>query len=122
MKKNDKDVAVSEAFLEPLACQLTTEELAAAANKLAGLLKEREALAQKKKDAVAKFSGEISELDAIIKGMEQVINDGEVRAVSCEWHYSWEKKKKRLIRLDTSEEVRNASITDEDKQLRIWME
>ena len=73
-----------------------------------------------KKAAVDGFKNRLSVIAADIGNLVSAIRTGmENRTVDCEWIYTWDAHKKRLVRLDTGELVSEEPIQPGEQQLHL---
>lgn len=104
-----------------LPCELTKEETAETANKLALNVAEYNEVEQEKKDVTQNYNERLKLLRTLqTKWANEVETGLEDRPVVCEWDYhSPESGQMRLIRQDTFEvvEVRKMSAYDEEAYL-----
>lgn len=114
-----REKGVSGVLKEDMMVPLTVIEKADAATALAGLIATRDEIEIKKKEISSQLNGDIAKFDLEISELGRTITDGRMEEVDCQWRYDWDGGKKELVRLDTSEPVRSADITSEDRQMRL---
>ncbi len=103
---------------EYLKCNLTDAEITDAAKELARSTQSRARHEQRKKEIDSAIKADIEAENSSILRLSNYINTGfEYRDVDIRIELDTpEKGKKRVVRLDTGEEVKIVSMTDEDKQ------
>ncbi len=104
---------------EYLKYEYTDPEIADAARDLAKANRQRSNLEQRKKEVDSAIKAEIEEQNSIIGRLSQLIGTGfEYRDIEVRIELDTpEAGKKRIIRLDTGEEVSVKNMTDADKQM-----
>ncbi len=105
-------------YTEYLKCDFTDTEIADAAKELARANARKSSIEQQKKDVDAQLKSEIVAQETIIGRLSAQINTGsEYRNVECRIELDTpEAGQKRVVRLDTGEEVSVKRMTDEDRQ------
>ena len=101
-----------------LDCELTDAEIKQYGEDLAHRLMDITVLELEKKRIGNKIKPIEEDVEKLIVKID---TKKEVREVACDWHYDWDKGKKRLIRTDTYEEVPNTKydISEDEKQLQL---
>jgi hypothetical protein len=108
-------------YTEYVKCLFTDEEITAAARDLARSTQKRASIEQRKKEVDAALKGEIEAEISVIGRLSTYINTGyEYRDVECRVELDTPVAgKKRIVRLDTEEEVKIIQMTDDDKQMAL---
>ena len=103
---------------EYLPCVLTQEEFLDRSKKLAKANEDAEDLAKRKKDVTADFSAQQKKVEARIGVLTRVVSSGkEYRdGVKCVWIFDYTAGIKKLKRLDTQEIIREAAISQLERQ------
>lgn len=111
-------------YTEYLRCDLTDTEIADAARDLARANAKRAAIEQQKKEVDSQLKAEIAAQDTVIARLSTLINTGhEYRNIDCRIDLDTpDKGRKRIVRLDTGEEVAIKPMTDADKQMALELE
>lgn len=118
-KDNDKSKApqVSGTFKENLKTKLSESELKEYAKTLSEKYLEHGQLEADKKGVVAEYKAKTDTLEGQLGLLSQKVStQQEWRDVECHWDYDWKTEKKRLVREDTGEIVREDKITQQDRQ------
>lgn len=118
-KDNDKSKApqVSATFKENLKTRLSESELKEYAKTLSEKYLEHGQLEADKKGVVAEYKAKTDTLEGQLSLLSQKVStQHEWRDVECHWDYDWKTDKKRLVREDTGEIVREDKITQQDRQ------
>ena len=105
--------------VEYLRCDFTDAEIAETAKQLARANYKRTSLEQQKKEVDSALKGEIEAENSVIQRLSNCINTGhEYRNIECRIELDTpEPGKKRVVRLDTGEEVSVRLMTDADRQM-----
>jgi hypothetical protein len=108
-------------YTEYLKYEFSESEINDAAKDLARAAQTKAALEQRKKEIDAQMKADIEAQNSIVGRLAQLINVGhEYRDVECRIELDTpEPGRKRIIRLDTGEEVKVVAMTDTDKQLSL---
>lgn len=106
---------------EYLRYDFTDTEIAEAARDLATANRKRSSLEQRKKEVDAAIKAEIEEQNSIIGRLSQLIGTGfEYRDIEVRIELDTpEPGKKRIVRLDTGEEVAVKAMTESEKQMSL---
>lgn len=120
-KNNDSDKGkapqISGTFKENLKTRLTESELKEYAKSLSEKYLEHGQLEADKKGVVAEYKAKTDILEGQLSLLSQKVStQHEWRDVECHWDYNWKTGRKRLIREDTGEIVREDKITQQDRQ------
>jgi len=101
-----------------LDCVLTDEEVKQYGEDLAHRLMDITALELEKARVNNKIKPIKSEVEELVAKID---TKKEVREVACDWHYDWDKGKKRLIRTDTYATLPNTTfdISEDEKQMNL---
>lgn len=106
----------SDIVTRELACVLSETEVRLLGERLA----QRELDIDKQKERRSKISRKVNELRKEVFDLATTIERGEeVREVRCEWRDDFAQNVKRLIRIDTGDEVEQVTMTAADLQLAI---
>ena len=106
-----------------LSCQLTSEELTAAADAMAQGLDDREALEGELATIKAQYKGKLEQCEANINAKKRLVRDKrEIRAVEVEIVTDLTDCTLQVTRLDTSEIIEDRPLTGDEKQLKITFE
>ena len=110
---------MKQTYTEYLRCEFTDTEIAEAAKELARANSRKASIEQQKKDVDAQLKSEIVAQETIIGRLAAQINTGsEYRNIECRLELDTpEPGKKRVIRLDTGEEVSVKPMNDSDRQM-----
>lgn len=104
-------------YTEKLPVPLTEEEMAKLAEELGALETELITIKDLKYEASKEFNNRIKDLEEKIAYKAQVAVSGrEIRDVPCVWEPDYESARKRLIRQDSFDEVRNEKLKPEEMQ------
>lgn len=111
-------------YTEYLKCDFSDAEIAEAAKELARANQRRSSIEQQKKEVDSQLKAEIEAQNTSINRLSGLIATGsEYRNVDCRIELDApEKGRKRVVRLDTNEEVRVVAMTDEDKQMSLELD
>ena len=121
-KAEEKEIEESKRFTreelsKELPVVLTDSELLDYSRELARNQCEKTEKEDKKKEVVAEYTAELKKFEADIAVLSRKITTGtEQRDVDCAWEYDWLEGSKKLIRLDTEEVVREATIQGGERQ------
>jgi hypothetical protein len=112
---------LSSTYTEYLKCDLTDAEIADTARELARANARRQAVEQQKKEVDSQLKSEIEAANTVISRLSTLINTGhEYRNIDCRVELDTpEPGQKRVVRLDTGEEVSVKRMTDADRQMVI---
>jgi hypothetical protein len=112
---------LSSTYTEYLKCDLTDAEIADTARELARANARRQAVEQQKKEVDSQLKSEIEAANTVISRLSTLINTGhEYRNIECRVELDTpEPGQKRVVRLDTGEEVSVKRMTDADRQMVI---
>lgn len=115
---------MKQTYTEYLRCEFTDAEIAEAAKELARANSRKASIEQQKKDVDAQLKSEIVAQETIIGRLAAQINTGsEYRNIECRLELDTpEPGKKRVVRLDTGEEVSVKPMTDSDRQMVLDLE
>ena len=106
-----------------LSCQLTSEELTAAADAMAQGLDDREALEGELATIKAQYKGKLEQCEANINAKKRLVRDKrEIRPVEVEIVTDLTDCTLQVTRLDTSEIIEDRPLTGDEKQLKITFE
>ncbi len=116
-KSKSKAPQISATFKENLKTKLTRPELEEYAKTLSEKYLEHGQLEADKKGVVAEYKAKTDTLEGQLSLLSQKVStQHEWRDVECHWDYNWKTDKKRLVREDTGEIVREDKITQQDRQ------
>jgi hypothetical protein len=102
---------------EYLPCQLTEVEILSYSRELAKQNQDLAATEDRKKNVMADITAQMKKLEAEININARKISTGEEhRYVKCIWEYNYTRGFKRLIRLDTSDVVKQKELDQTDRQ------
>ena len=102
----------------PLACKLTTEDRAAAANQLAEAIQNLESLEIQRKTDTKNFNSLMQQLAGSVHRLSREVANGEaVRSVDCELRLNYTTLAASLVRTDTGEIVETRPMTEDEKQM-----
>ena len=89
--------------------------------KMAALLrKERDEKCVELAEIKKKYKAMIGDLERRMYQELQDIDEGvEAREVHCEWHFDFDKNKKRLVRVDNDKVVEEQDLDEEERQMLI---
>ncbi len=106
-------------YEEFLKCDYTKDEMLEMGHDLSRASQSRRSLEQQKKQIDAQLKGQIEEQNTAIERLSNAIFNGcEWRNVECRVELDTPSTgRKRIVRIDTGEEVRIILMTDEDRQL-----
>jgi len=114
-----KKIATKEQT-EYLKCALTAKEVAVAANDLAKLLDDSQALDDQLVSVKADFKAKLEKCEAGIRVSQRLVRDKyEYRNVDCEVEYNYSTLMVKITRKDTSEIVEDRKMTLGEKQMTI---
>jgi hypothetical protein len=103
-----------------LPCVLTNDEIIEKSKALAKAHEDCEALEKRLKDVSSDIKGKIATEEASIGILSRAISNGyEYRMVECVWEFDYKKEKKRLIRTDTGELVKEETIPFSERQEKL---
>jgi len=106
----------SDIVIRELSCALTGDELRQRGEELAA----KEMAIDARKTKRGKLTKQINELAKEVFDLASIIDSGEeMREVSCEWREDFAQNLKRLIRIDTGDEVEQVTMTASERQLMI---
>ena len=108
-------------YTQYLRCQFTEQEITDKAKDLACANRKRTQIEQQKREVDTQLKADIEVENSKIARLSEHISTGfEYRDVECRVDLDTpEEGQKRIVRLDTGEEVLVALMTDEDKQLAL---
>ena len=108
-------------YTEYLKYTFSDAEINDAAKDLARAAQQRSNLEQRKKEVDASLKADIEAQNSIVARLSSYINTGyEYRDIECRVELDTpEAGKKRIVRLDTEEEVKVVAMTDADRQLSL---
>jgi hypothetical protein len=111
-------------FTEYLKYTFTDAEITDAAKELARAAQQRTSLEQRKKEVDSQLKADIEAQNSIVGRLSSYINTGyEYRDIECRVELDTpEQGKKRIVRLDTEEEVKVVPMTDMDRQMRLELQ
>lgn len=106
---------------EHLKCEFTDAEIADFARQLARANQSRGSIEQQKKEVDSQLKAEIECQNSIINRLSGLVATGsEYRAVECTVQLDTpENGRKRIVRIDTGEEVKIVPMTDADRQIAL---
>jgi hypothetical protein len=108
---------VSGTFKENLKTRLSEGELKQYAKDMSEKYIEHGQLEADKKGVVAEYKAKTDTLEGQLSLLSQKVStQQEWRDVECHWEYNWKTDKKRLVREDFGEVVREDKITTNDRQ------
>jgi hypothetical protein len=117
MKEKELSKIEEKPCEEYLPCVLTQEEFLDRSKKLAKANEDAEDLLKKKKDVTADFAAQQKKIESLIGVLSRKVSTGkEYRDVKCVWEFNYKSGVKRLRRLDTSEIVKEGTITQQERQ------
>jgi hypothetical protein len=120
MEKTEKDKIATKQRTEFLKCELTTEEVASAANDLAKLLDDKQAIEAGLASVKADFKAKLEKCDADIKVKQRLVRDkSEYRNIECDVEYNYSTTTVKIIRKDTKETVEERSMDYSEKQMEL---
>ena len=103
---------------EFLRCELTREEVASAANDLATLLDDRQALEEALASVKAEFKAKIEKCEANIKIKQRLVRDKyEHRSTECDIAYNYTDGTVKITRKDTGKVTEEREMTLGEKQM-----
>jgi len=101
----------------PLACKLTTQDRATAANQLAEAIQNLEALDIQHKTDTKNFNSLKQQFAGSVHRLSREVANGEaVRSVDCELRLNYTTLAASLVRTDTGEIVETRPMTEDEKQ------
>jgi hypothetical protein len=111
-------------FTEYCKYTFTDAEITDAAKELARAAQQRASLEQRKKEVDSQLKADIEAQNSIVGRLSSYINTGyEYRDIECRVELDTpEVGKKRIVRLDTEEEVKVVPMTDMDRQMRLELQ
>jgi hypothetical protein len=111
-------------FTEYCKYTFTDAEITDAAKELARAAQQRASLEQRKKEVDSQLKADIEAQNSIVGRLSSYINTGyEYRDIECRVELDTpEEGKKRIVRLDTEEEVKVVPMTDMDRQMRLELQ
>ena len=115
-----KNKVVTKQQTEYLKCELTKDEVAAAANNLAKLLDDYQALEAQLTSIKAEFKAKLEKCDADVRIKQRLVRDKyEHRYVECDVEYNYSTGTVKITRKDTGEIVEERAMTLGEKQMTI---
>ena len=115
-KKSDDRIKVTHEP-HPLACKLTTQDRATAANQLAEAIQNLEALDIQHKTDTKNFNSLKQQFAGSVHRLSREVANGEaVRSVDCELRLNYTTLAASLVRTDTGEIVETRPMTEDEKQ------
>lgn len=116
-ENKNKAPQVSATFKENLKTKLSEPELKEYAKSLSEKYIEHGQLEADKKGVVAEYKAKTDTLEGQLSLLSQKVStQHEWRDVECHWDYNWKTDRKRFVREDTGEIVREDKITQQDRQ------
>ena len=107
----------------PLACKLTTQDRAIAANQLAEAIQNLEALEIQHKTDTKNFNSLKQQFAGSVHRLSREVSNGEaVRSVDCELRLNYTTLTASLWRTDTGEMYDQRPMTEDEKQMDIDFE
>jgi hypothetical protein len=107
-------------FRQNLRCNLTAQELAQHAGRVAHIVSERDLKVEAAKAAVSHIKSQIKELDAELRRLSTEIRDKACyRDVDCERRYLYRMGTVVEVRLDTDEKIFERPMTVAERQLEL---
>lgn len=100
-----------------LKCRLTESEVAAAASELATRLDDVDSIKLAAKEAADNFKAEVSKVKKRSSDLRNMVRDHvETRMVECEDRMDYKAGIVHVIRLDTQEQIKTRTLTDDERQ------
>lgn len=119
-KKEDQDKTATKQQTEYLKCDLTREEVEAAASDLAKELDDLQALENQLTALKAEFKAKIEKCEATIRVKQRLVRDKyEHRNVECDVVYNYTKCTVIIIRKDIDKIVEERKMTLGEKQMKM---
>lgn len=117
-KKNTTPKIATKQQTEYLKCVLTAEEVAVAANDLAKLLDDTQALEDQLASVKADFKAKIEKCEADTRVKQRLVRDKcDYRQVECDVEYNYSTLMVKITRKDTNEVIEDRKMTLGEKQM-----
>jgi len=118
MAKTKKDKVATKQQSEYLKCNLTEEEVAIAANDLAKLLDDQQALEAGLASVKAEFKAKLEKCQADLRVKQRLVRDKyEHRYVDCDVEYNYTALTMKITRKDTDTVVEERKMSFAEKQM-----
>ncbi len=119
-KTEKKNKITTKQQSEYLKCILTTEEVATAANDLAKLLDDQQALEAGLASVKADFKAKLEKCEADMRVKQRLVRDKyEYRQVDCDVEYNHSMTTVKVTRKDTGETVEDRKMDYSEKQMML---
>ncbi len=117
-KKIEKDKIATKQQTEYLKRMLSTEEVALAANDLAKLLDDSQALESQLVSVKADFKAKLEKCEADVRLKQRLVRDKyEYCYIDCDVEYNYSTLMRKITRKDTSEVVEERKMSMSEKQM-----
>lgn len=122
-KKNEDTTTQIVKDRQFLSCQLTAEELAAAAQDLARLIDDQHAIDDEFATVKSQFKAKLEQVEANIGVKARLVRDKrEIRSVDIEKTLDYTNCTVVVVRLDTGQVIESCKLTGDEKQLKLPLE
>lgn len=119
-KKEKKEKIATKQQTEYLRCALTEEEVALAADNLAKLLDDSQALESQLASVKADFKAKLEKCEADIRIKQRLVRDKyEYRNVDCDVEHNYSTLMIKITRKDTNEITEERTMSFAEKQMKL---